>query len=197
MDPRAPPRRAGSPGRPGRPAPPDNVLRGPVASVALGAGALLAALTYYVTSVNSWRAEPLLRGEGVALSVFTFVLFMIFVIPNLVFDDGPLKGQAAATLVRVVNNFFGDFAMNGDVIKGNQGVVATRGSQLQGTTVTMNWAGVGNEAAVKELADELARLRGELRRVSDQSADHDAAIGAVAAAEGAARKGDGLRPWNS
>lgn len=169
-------------------APPRNVLRGRVANVALVAGAFLAALTYFVTSANSWHAAPLLRGQGVALSVLTFIAFMIFVVPNLVFDDGELQG-AESKLATIVFHF-------GEVIMGNlinQGNMAMGHGRVENSTVTNTWSGLGNGDTVAKLAEELALLRSELRRSSDNSAEQDAAIGAVAAAERAARKGDGQK----
>ena len=75
-------------------------------------------------------------------------------------------------------------------VGGDAGVVAGPGSHVHDVVFVKKWAETAEDIDIKKLASELAALRQELKTAAD-SPEQDAAVGAVANAEVAAKDGDG------
>jgi hypothetical protein len=89
-------------------------------------------------------------------------------------------------------------ASSGDIHLGDRYEVSNSGqlgsvgpnASLKGSTFEQTWLQIGGEVDLGVLADELSLLRSELRK-SASSISEDAAVAAVASAEGAALANDG------
>ncbi|HEX8072762.1 MAG TPA: hypothetical protein VF546_22635 [Pyrinomonadaceae bacterium] len=79
----------------------------------------------------------------------------------------------------------------GDTYNVGQGVGVGRNVRMTHTTVNQA-QGAPPELDLAALAGELAQLRAELKRQATEP-EHDVAVGAVAAAEAEAKKGDGSK----
>jgi hypothetical protein len=82
--------------------------------------------------------------------------------------------------------------MAGDFHSG-QGHIVKFGpnAKVQGNAFQQTWNQMAGATDLKALAEELAKVRKELKRQDSDDPDHDAAVGQVAAAEKAAKEGDG------
>ena len=78
-------------------------------------------------------------------------------------------------------------AKEGDTYNVGQGVGVGRNVTMNNTVVNQTQG--SEKLDLPALADQLAQLRAELKKQATEP-DHDVAVGAVAAAESAAKKGD-------
>lgn len=76
---------------------------------------------------------------------------------------------------------------DGDTYNVGQGVGVGRNVTMNNTTV--NQAQGQEKLDLPTLADQLAKLRGEMKKEAT-TPEHDVSVGAIAAAESAAKKGD-------
>lgn len=76
---------------------------------------------------------------------------------------------------------------DGDTYNIGQGVGVGRNVKMD--NVTVNQFQSQEKLDLPTLADELAKLRGEMKKQATEP-EHDVAVGAIAAAEAAAKKGD-------
>jgi hypothetical protein len=85
--------------------------------------------------------------------------------------------------------FVNEVVMNKYVNKGQAGAFGEN-AQAREFTLVQKWDRVSKQIDLTELAEQLAKLRAELKKTAGDT-EHDVAIGALASAESAAKQGKG------
>jgi hypothetical protein len=93
---------------------------------------------------------------------------------------------------RVVQNFFVEKVHMGDRYSAGQAGAMGPGAQASNMTFQQIWNHVQGEIDLPQLARELSKLQTALRAEAKEP-EHEIAIGAVAAAEAAAKQGNGSK----